>query len=129
VIDSVATPEERFIEGRLLRGDTIIGFNGQPVASNYALRAVKSSFREAPVELTVRRADGDTAHIRMRTDAAANLSVFLAPADRFLQFEKKQYGFLESLPAGVARGWSTLMMNIKNFKLLFTSKEVKASES
>ena len=51
------------------------------------------------------------------------------PGKAFLQIEHKQYTFLESLPAGVAKGWETLIMNLKNFKLLFTSKEVKASES
>ncbi len=49
--------------------------------------------------------------------------------DKFLNFAVKKYNFLESLPAGVAKGWSMLVMNVQNFKLLFTSKEVKASES
>lgn len=129
VIDSVTAPEERFLEGRLFPGDTVIGLNGQPIASNYELRAAKAHMRNIPVDLLVARRGGDTVQVRMMTDEAANLSVYLAPADRFLQFEKKNYGFWESLPAGVAKGWSTLMMNVKNFKLLFTSKEVKASES
>jgi regulator of sigma E protease len=29
----------------------------------------------------------------------------------------------------VQQGWKKLVMNVKNFKLIFTSKEVKASES
>ena len=129
VIDSVAGDKIKLVEGRFSKGDTVIAFNGKPIESNIELRARKRNLKNALVELTVVRSTGDTANVKVRTDEDANLSVFLATADKFLEFEHKEYSFLASLPAGVAKGWNTLIMNIKNFKLLFTSKEVKASES
>ncbi len=129
VVDSVVSDRIRVVEGRLLQGDTVIAFNGREIKSNIELRAVKAPFKDTLVALTVVRATGDTATIRLQTDENANLSVYLAGADRFLDFESRRYSFLESLPAGVEKGWTTLVMNVKNFKLLFTSEEVKASES
>jgi regulator of sigma E protease len=79
--------------------------------------------------MTVVRATGDTVDVKAVTDEDANIGFRVVPGDRFLKFEKLKYSFLESLPAGVSKGWNTLIANIKNFKLLFTSKEVKASES
>ena len=61
--------------------------------------------------------------------ADAKVGFGAVPGNRFLKVEQREYTFLEALPAGVAKGWETLIMNLKNFKLLFTSKEVKASES
>lgn len=129
VIDSVAGNKIKLVEGSFSKGDTVIALNGKPVQSNIELRAKKRNLKDTLVELTVVRSTGDTANVKVRTDEDANLSVFLAGADRFLEFEHKEYSFFASLPAGVAKGWNTLIMNIKNFKLLFTSKEVKASES
>ncbi|MFM7839239.1 MAG: site-2 protease family protein, partial [Chitinophagaceae bacterium] len=59
----------------------------------------------------------------------AEVGFFAVRDTAFLQYQVRQYGLLESLPAGVVKGWNTLWINIQNFKLLFTSKEVKASES
>lgn len=129
VVDSVSADRIQLVEGNLQQGDTVIAFNGKDIHSNLELRAVKMPFKDTLVTLTVIRTTGDTATVRLRTDNNANLSVYLAGADRFLEFESRKYSFWESLPAGVEKGWTTLVMNVKNFKLLFTSEEVKASES
>lgn len=65
----------------------------------------------------------------MSINKEGRLGFIAKPIKDFIKFEKKEYGFFESFPAGVRKGWNTLVMNVKNFKLLFTSKEVKASES
>ncbi len=99
------------------------------ISSNIELRAKKRNLKDAVVALTVIRRTGDTAIVKVKTDAEAGLNIYLAPAKNFLEFKVRNYSFFESLPAGVSKGWETLIANIKNFKLLFTSKEVKASES
>jgi regulator of sigma E protease len=43
-------------------------------------------------------------------------------------YETKHYGFFESIPAGIARGWETSADYLKQFKLIF-SKETKGYES
>ncbi len=93
------------------------------------LKPRKNRLRIQVVTLTAVRANGDTVDVVAKTGPDASIYFYPVRPDKFLQFEKRHYSFLSSLPAGVERGWNTLVMNVKNFKLLFTSKEVKASES
>ena len=75
------------------------------------------------------RNERDTAKVKVQLSKDASIGFYSRPADEFLDFATEEYSFLQSLPAGVKKGWNTLVMNVQNFKLLFTSKEVKASES
>jgi regulator of sigma E protease len=129
VIDSVATARERLVEGQLLSGDTIVALNGSPIHSYYELMEKKANAKNQVLSLTVVRNSGDTALVKVKTDANTAIGYRPVAPNKLLEFETRNYTFLESIPAGVAKGWQTLMDNIKNFKLLFTSKEVKASES
>ncbi|MBL7735978.1 MAG: RIP metalloprotease RseP [Chitinophagaceae bacterium] len=129
VVDSVITGRARFEQNELLRGDTIIALNGTPVHSFFEFQEKKSPLKDTLIAMTVTRNQADTVVVLARTDSNGSVSFYPVYADKFLKFENKKYSFLSSLPAGVEKGWSTLIMNIKNFKLLFTSKEVKASES
>ena len=129
VVDSVDDAKAKFTSGRLMKDDQIIGFNGQPVRSYVELTDIKRNFKNKEVALTVLRKNTDTAQVRVKLSAEGGIGYYTRPSNKFLTFAVKKYTFLESLPAGVAKGWKTLVMNVQNFKLLFTSKEVKASES
>ena len=128
IVDSVDLKIAKFKEGTLQKGDEIIGFDGKPVRSYAELTYLKKSYVNKEVPVRVARGK-DTATIRLMVDKDSRLGIIVKPMTDFLKFKKRDYGFFESLPAGVRKGWSTLVMNIQNFKLLFTSKEVKASES
>jgi regulator of sigma E protease len=128
VVDSVNNVA-KFTSGTLQKDDQIIGFNGQPIGSFYELSDIKKSYKEKEVTLTVLRNHADTLAVKVKLTADASIGFYPRPPDKFLKFDVKKYTFLESLPAGVKKGWNTLVMNVQNFKLLFTSKEVKASES
>ena len=128
IIDTVDFKIANLKEGTLLKGDQIISFDGKPVRSFAELTFIKKPYKEKEVSVQVLRGK-DTATIRLTVDKDSRIGIGTKPMTDFLKFEKKEYGFLESFPAGVRKGWNTLVMNIKNFKLLFTSKEVKASES
>jgi regulator of sigma E protease len=67
--------------------------------------------------------------VKVKLSDKANIGFVFRQPEKFLDFAVKKYTFFESLPAGVAKGWSMLVINVQNFKLLFTSKEVKPSES
>jgi regulator of sigma E protease len=67
--------------------------------------------------------------VRARTDTGGSIGFYPVPEDKLLTYTQKNYTFLQSLPAGVKKGWNTLVMNVTNLRLIFTSKEVKASES
>jgi regulator of sigma E protease len=128
VVDSVPKTAN-FTSGALQKDDQIIAFNGKPVGSFYELTDVKKEFKDKEVSLTVLRNQADTVNVNVKLGADGSIGFYPRPPDKFLDFAVKKYTLLESLPAGVKKGWSTLVMNVQNFKLLFTSKEVKASES
>jgi regulator of sigma E protease len=128
VVDSVNAKIAHFESGYLQRGDQIIGLNGIPITSFYQLADLKRSFRNQSVTLSVLRG-ADTVQVRAKTDDDANIGFMNVPEDKYLTYTQKNYTFLESLPAGVKKGWNTLVMNVTNLRLIFTSKEVKASES
>lgn len=127
-VDSVL-PEAKFTSGRLQKNDQIIGMNGAPIGSMVELTDKKSKLKKKEISLTVLRNGTDTAEVRVQLDENANIHFVPRPARKLLDFAVRKYTFLESLPAGVRKGWDMLVMNVQNFKLLFTSKEVKASES
>ncbi len=129
VVDSVLTSKAKFTQNELRHADTIISLNGQPITSYFQFQDKKLAFKNAEISMLVTRPTGDTVEVKARTDENAN--VFFRPVygDKFLKIETRSYTLGEALPAGVAEGWETLVANLKNFKLLFTSKEVKASES
>lgn len=128
VVDSVNN-SAKFTAGALQKDDQIIAFNDQPIGSFYELSDIKKNYKEKEVSLTVLRNHADTVTVKVKLAADASIGFYPRPPDKFLKFDVKKYTFLESLPAGVKKGWNTLVMNVQNFKLLFTSKEVKASES
>jgi regulator of sigma E protease len=128
VVDSVPKTSN-FTMGSLQRDDEIIGLNELPITSINQLNEIKKNYKNQEVTITVLRNKADTAQVKVKLTAEASIGFFPRSADKFLTFEVKKYTFLQSLPAGVKKGWTTLVMNVQNFKLLFTSKEVKASES
>ena len=128
VVDSIL-PKAKFTQNELKRFDTIIALNNEPVSSYAQFQDRVSQLKEKEIRILVSRPTGDTVEVMAVTDKNAKIGFASVPGDKFLKVEHREYTFGESLPAGVAKGWETLIMNLKNFKLLFTSKEVKASES
>lgn len=127
VVDSVVSTAT-FTKGSLQKGDQIIGLNGSPIQSYVELSDKKKNLKSQDITLQVLRGT-DTTNIALKTSETASIGFYSKPPTEFLEFNKIHYSLAESFPAGVAKGWNTLVMNIQNFKLLFTSKEVKASES
>jgi regulator of sigma E protease len=128
VVDSVDKNVAKFKEGALQKGDEIIAFEEKPVRSYAELTYLRMPYKDKDVTVAVLRGS-DTVNVRLSVSKEGRLGFIAKPIKDFIKFEKKEYGFFESFPAGVRKGWNTLVMNVKNFKLLFTSKEVKASES
>jgi regulator of sigma E protease len=127
IVDSVGA-EAKILSGTLKKDDQIIGLNNVPIRSYRELQEKKLKMKNAEVTLTVLRG-ADTAQVRVKLDDKAQIHFIPRTSDKLLKYATRNYTFLESLPAGVAKGWEMLVMNVQNFKLLFTSKEVKASES
>lgn len=128
VVDSVDKSRAVFTANALQKGDRIIGLNGAPIGSFIEFSDKKRNLKSQEIAITVLRGT-DTVIVKAKTSEKAEVGFIPVRDTAFLTYDIKKYSLLESIPAGVARGWNTLIMNIQSFKLLFTSKEVKASES
>lgn len=127
IIDTVFAKRAHFTQDSLRKGDTLIALNGTPLKFYDQFRRERLKYKDQEVTITVLR-NQDTVFVKAKTDTTGAIG-FFTDAEKLAGSYKKTYGALESFPAGVRKGWRMLVMNVKNFKLLFTSDEVKASES
>ncbi len=128
IVDSVNKKTAHFENGALQKGDQIVGMDSVPITSFYQLTDLKKTHQNALVSLAVLRG-ADTVQVRAKTDSEGNIGFYPVPEFKLLDYTQKNYTLLQSLPAGVRKGWNTLVMNVTNLRLMFTSKEVKPSES
>jgi regulator of sigma E protease len=122
VVDSVDATKIHYTAGEFKRGDRVIGIDSLsvPFYNDYA-REIKK-FKNQEVTLTVLRNGADTAKVGVKLDENGKVG-YINNAQQFLNFEKKQYGFWESIPAGIKFGVNKLGEYVEGIKLLFTSKE------
>lgn len=125
IVDSV-TKAAKFYEGRLQKGDRLIGVNGHQFNYLNEFAKLKPQFMDSVVTLTVLRG-ADTTHVRFLINSKAVSFVF-AQAGDLLGTVTKNYSLLESVPIGFTRCWETLGRYVTGLKQLFTGK-VAASDS
>jgi regulator of sigma E protease len=108
-------------------GDRFIGVNGQ---STPYLDQVMTGFDKTPnarISLDLLRSS-DTLNLSFVTSDQGTIGVYwMMPMDLF-DVETRRYGFFESLPMGVSRGYKFLEDQIVAFGKMF-SGEIKASEN
>ena len=127
IIDTSGFKANRFTSGILMKGDQVIQVQDKPIQFYDQIRRLRSDLKNQEITFTVLR-NGDTARVSLKTDSLGN-SGFYCDGEELNGAYKQKYGFFQSFPQGIRKGWRTLEMNVKNFKLLFTSDEVKTSES
>ena len=118
VVDSVMVNSPAAMAG-IQPGDSIIALDGKPVSYTDFLAAMaerrqnakalqNDSINPHQISLTYVR-DGKTDVLTLTTDSAFKIGVAVNPyTDRLLPVIRKEYGFFESFPAGVALGVKTL---------------------
>ena len=108
-IDSVVGPNA----GTLLRGDSVLAFDGTPVAFVQDARPVLGTLRGRTVSATVVRG-ADTLTLPVQVDTAGLVGTILQmPA-----ISRRSYSFLESFPAGWSLTWKTVGGYLSDLKLL-----------
>ncbi|MEM6398600.1 MAG: M50 family metallopeptidase, partial [Bacteroidota bacterium] len=107
--------------------DKIVAADGQQVSYfDEFIDIVKDRPKET-VLLTVERA-GTTIEKPVILNSDSKIGVAPAPAEYFYDFERDEYGFAESLPMGVQRGFSFLGDQVNAFGMMF-SGDIKVTES
>lgn len=127
IVDTVYKDKSNFTQDSLRKGDRIVAINETPVAFFDEYLKERLKYKNQEIALNVLRGS-DTVQVKAKVDSNGSVG-FLVDAYTLAGAYDQKYGFFASIPAGVRKGWETMVMNVKNFKLLFTSDEVKAKES
>lgn len=109
------------------KGDRIVGLNDKSVLYYDEFRTEIVKHKGKPIEISVDRT-GKIEKYKLTVPETGLIGVAAKSPDAFLDFNTRTYSFLEAIPAGTLKAFSTSADYIKQLKLLF-SPEVKAYES
>jgi regulator of sigma E protease len=127
VVAEVA-PNSEASKMKLRKDDSIIALNGQPVFFYDEFRERVQSLKGQPVRLSVMRGN-QLAVLDGMVDKNGKLGFMRYGEDRFLQMKHIHYNPIEAIGKGFTFTWRQFANYWAQFKMIFTSKEVKASES
>lgn len=109
-------------------GDRIIALNGYETEFFDQFKNQIQEYPNSTVTLTVLRNESDTLFID--TPVSENSTIGVSAdfdLDRFFELEEKRYTLVESIPAGISKGYSMVESYLKQLKLLF-KPETRAYE-
>lgn len=118
-----------YVEGKMMPNDRVIGVNGKYFSYWEDYVDAKKDLKDTVIAITLLRNNKDTVNVKVKTDKNTATSVVMLDEYEVLGSEKKNYGFFESIPAGIKYGVDRLGDYIQGIRLLFTSKEHKVSEN
>lgn len=112
----------------LQTGDEIIGLNNEIYEYYDEFSKKLGESKEEEVLVRIKRNNGSlNIPVVVNNQGMIGISISRHYKD-FFEFKKIEYGFFESIPAGIAKGVKTLQDYLKQIKLIF-SKDTKAYES
>lgn len=115
---------------QLLKDDSVIAINNTPIQFFDEFRAMVTSLKGQPIRLTVVRNGGQVAVLNGTVPENGQLGVYNTDSmERFFEFKKISYSAGEAFTKGITHTWDQFGFYWKQFKMLFTSKEVKFTES
>jgi regulator of sigma E protease len=98
-------------------GDQFIAINGEEAQyfSDYINKLPSLANQEVSISVLRNR---DTLHYDMTLGADAKMGVYALPANELIDYDRKEYGFFESFPAGTSRAIGTLDSYVQQMKLM-----------
>jgi regulator of sigma E protease len=128
VVDEVQKATEAEKMG-LLQGDSIIAVNGISAPFFDQYDSMKRALVGKPIALTVIRKNEQ---LTLNGVVPANKILGFRPVgdlDKYFRFEQIKYNPIQAVGKGVSFTYDQFGNYIRQFKLMFTSKEIKTSES
>ncbi|HPA87721.1 MAG TPA: RIP metalloprotease RseP [Bacteroidales bacterium] len=112
----------------LLEGDEVVGLDGNQFEWFDEFQNYLAENRAGTIEVNVLR-NGERMDIAVKPTSDGFLGIASSRSyDQIFELTTVKYGFLESIPAGIAKGFRTIGDYLKQFKVIF-SKHTKAYES
>ncbi|MFO7851235.1 MAG: RIP metalloprotease RseP [Bacteroidota bacterium] len=107
-------------------GDKLVGVDGREFRFNDQYVQYLEDKRGKEITANILRGN-DSLSIDLQTTDEGMLGI-VRDAEGLLELRTVKYGFFESIPAGISKGFRTLKDYLKQFKLIF-SRDTKAYES
>ena len=120
IVDSVMPDNAAYFAG-IQKGDSIVAINGVPTPCQVQ---VTEELRKHPcdsVTIDLYR-NGEPVQARAFIGDQGNLGVFVRSKYAFFELEHRDYSFFEAIPEGIKYGWESLVMYVKQFRLVFTKE-------
>ncbi|MDR1847139.1 MAG: RIP metalloprotease RseP [Bacteroidales bacterium] len=105
----------------MIKGDSIVALNDVPCPTFADFTREIKNFADKEVVVSFYR-NNQLQKTNIKLDETAKIGVYPQNPANMFETRKTEYGFLESIPAGIAKGTSMLVSYVKQFKLIF-SKE------
>jgi len=109
--------------------DSVIAINGTPIRYFDEFQEKRTQLEGQPMTVLALRNGNDTVLSTMTIPTDSMMGIAVAGFDRFYEIEKKNYGFGEAIAKGFSYTFEQVGSYWKQIELLFTSDEVKFSES
>lgn len=123
IVDSVLPDVKYTSSQKLQNGDHIIGIDSLQIAYFNELSKTLKSYKGKQANVIAIRGAKDTVSVPVNISEKGLIGFAPRNPFKFFETEKKEYGFFESIPAGIKFGVTKLKEYIEGIKLLFTSKE------
>ena len=118
VIDAIApnTPAEM---ANIQPNDSIVGINGLSLPAYSDIVTELNQHKGETITLDFVRADS-LMHTSITLTEDGKIGVQIKDPTPYFKAKQIEYGFFESFPAGIVKGWEGLVSYIKQFRLVFT---------
>lgn len=114
----------------LKEGDSIIGVNSNPIQYFSDFKAVLDNEKVgSPLQLTVVGKDNQPRVLSAVIPESRKMGIGLKTDANYFEVKTIKYGFFPAIARGITYTGEKFSMYVSNFKLLFTSKDVKLNEN
>ena len=126
-IDSIPPTSINYDAG-LLKGDQIIGLNDTLFSFHDEFKSIAQEYKSKEVNIVLLR-NQDTMYIPVQINAEGLMEVMpLSDLNELFGIATHEYNFIQAIPAGTKKAFSTIKDYFKQFKLIF-SKDVRGYEN
>jgi regulator of sigma E protease len=127
IVDSIGSSAVVLDGGRFQKEDTLLTINNQSVQYRYEFEELKNKLKNTTVLVSAKRGK-DTVLIKAKVNGSGQIGLFLKTPNKIFTTVHNNYSFLQSIPVGTKRCFTTLDSYISGIKQIFNGK-VKANES
>ena len=120
IVDSIGKSAV-VVEGSFQKNDTLLSINGQSIQFQHEFIEVKKKYSDSLVTILAKRGM-DTVKIRTLINNKAQLGLFVKLPMQLFKTEHQAYSFVEAIPTGIQRCFTTLDNYVNGIKQIFTGK-------